>query len=110
MRRTDPEKAITPFDKSSIYRSKIEPIVAELVKQCTVYNIPMYVTCCIANSEKETEYKNQCVAPDAHGLNLSDDNIQKHLCIKLGFDTIYRMEEAFDYGEEDGVTQMTERK
>ncbi len=105
MRQTDVNAAITPFDKAATYKSKIEPLIQELVKQCTVHNIPMFVTCCVKNTPDGAEYKNQCVPPDAYGLNLSDDNIQKHLCIQLGFDTIYRSEEEFDFEEEGTKVQ-----
>lgn len=106
MRKTDIEKPITPFDKSAVYKSHIEPLVAELMKQCTIYNIPMFVTCCVTNNENGSDYKNQCVAPDSHGLNLTDDNIQKHMCIQLGFDTVYRSNDEFDF--EDNATKINE--
>lgn len=104
MRKTDIEKPITVFDKAAAYKANIEPLVAELVKMCTVHNIPMYVTCCIANDAQGSEYKSQAVSADAHGLNLTDDNIQKHLCIRLGFDTVYRSEAEFDFEEEGTKT------
>jgi hypothetical protein len=105
MRKTDVTKPVTPFDKSAAYKSHIEPLVTELVRQCTIYNIPMFVTCCVRNDETKTEFKNQAVAPDAHELNLADDNIQKHMCIQLGFDTIYRSEDNFDF--EDNATKIS---
>lgn len=105
MRKTDVEKPITPFDKSAAYKSHIEPLVSELMKQCTVYNIPMFVTCCVKNDVNGSEYKNQAVSPDAHGLNLADDNIQKHIGLLLGFDVIYRAEDDFDF--EDDATKIS---
>lgn len=105
MRRTDVEKPVTPFDKSAAYKANIEPLVQELMKQCTVHDIPMFVTCCITNTESGSEYKNQAVTPDAHGLNLADDNIQKHMCLQLGFDTVYRSNDDFDF--EDGATKIS---
>ena len=104
MRRTDVEKPITPFDKSA-YKANIEPLINELVKQCTVYDIPMFVTCCILNRESGSDYKNQAVTADARGLNLADDNIQKHMCLQLGFDTVYRSNEEFDF--EDDATKVS---
>ena len=105
MRRTDIEKPITPFDKSASYKANIEPLVQELVKQCTIHGIPMFVTCCIGNSAQCSEYKNQAVTPDAHGMNLADDNIQKHMCLQLGFDTVYRSNDDFDF--EDDATKIS---
>lgn len=105
MRRTDTEKPITPFDKSAAYKAHIEPLVNELMKQCTVHNIPMFVTCCVANNNVGSEYKNQAVTADAHGLNLADDDIQKHICLKLGFDTVYRSNDNFDF--EDDATKIS---
>lgn len=101
MRQTDPLKPITEFDKDAVYKSKIEPAVTELVKLCTIYGIPMYITCCVSNDATGTEYRNNCVSAETRGLNLTDDNIQKHLCIQLGFDTIYRSEAEFDFEDEE---------
>lgn len=103
-RKTDVERPVTVFDKGAEYKTHIEPVIAELVKLCTIYNIPMYVTCCVSNNAQSTEYKNQAVSADAHGLNLADDNIQKHLCIQLGFDTVYRSDVEFDF--EDDATKI----
>ena len=105
MRKTDVEKPITPFDKSATYKSTIEPLVQELIKQCTVHNIPTFITCCISNDENGSEYRNQAVTPDAHGINLADDNIQKHICLQLGFDTVYRSNDDFDF--EDDATKIS---
>lgn len=104
MRKTDPESHITEFDKASVYKQKIEPLINEIVKLCTIHDIPMYITCCVSNSEEGSEYKNNCVSAETRGLNLADDNIQKHLCIQLGFDTIYRSEAEFDF--EDDATRV----
>ena len=104
MRRTDESRPITPFNKEHEYKQKIEPLITELVKLCTIYNIPMYVTCCTSNTDKKTEYKNSCVGAEVHNLNLTDDNIQKHICIQLGFDTIFRSETEFDF--EDDATRI----
>ena len=107
MRRTDPSKPVTPFDKDEVYKQKIEPLINEIVKLCTIYNIPMYISCCVANDEEYTEYKNNCVSAETRDLNLADDNIQKYLCIQLGFDTVYRSEAEFDF--EDDATKITEK-
>lgn len=101
MRQTDTEQRITPFDKTSEYKTHIEPLINNLMKQCTIYNIPMFVTCCTRNTAEGSEYKNQAVTPDTHGLNLTDDNIQKHIGLLLGFDVIYRAEENFDFEDEE---------
>lgn len=104
MRQTDITAEITPFAKYSIYQSKIEPLINELVKLCTIHKIPMYVTCCVANDETGSDFKNNGVGADVLNLNLTDDNIQKHMCIQLGFDTVYRSEEIFDF--EDDATKV----
>lgn len=105
MRRTDVEKPVTPFDKSATYKTHIEPLITELTKQCTIHNIPMFVTCCIANHNDGSVYKNQAVTADAHGLNLADDDVQKYICLKLGFDTVYRSNAEFDF--EDDATKIS---
>lgn len=104
MRQTDTSKEITPFNKTSLYKENIAPLIQELVKQCTIYNIPMYASFCVSNTANGTKYENHCVAPDSHSLNLTDDNIQKHLCIQLGFDVVYRSEDNFDF--EDDASKL----
>jgi hypothetical protein len=105
MRQTDIDTEITPFDKANAYRNHVAPLIAEMVKQCTIHGIPMFVTCCIANDEHGSEYKSDAVTPDSHGLNLADDNIQKHICLKLGFDTVYHCDPDFDF---DSIEKGTE--
>lgn len=105
MRKTETDKPVTPFNKEDVYKEQIEPLINELMKKCTIYNIPMFVTCCVSNNDKGSEYKNQAVTPDTHGLNLADDNIQKHIGLLLGFDVIYHLEDDFDY--EDDATKVS---
>lgn len=108
MRQTDTSKEITPFNKTSLYKENIAPLIQELVKQCTIYNIPMYASFCVSNTANGTKYENHCVAPDSHNLNLTDDNIQKHLCIQLGFDVIYRSEDNFDFEDDASKLEVIE--
>lgn len=106
MRNTTPDRKITPFNKEHIYKTQIECLVDELVKLCTIHNLPMFFSCCVKNDENSSTYIRQCVPADAHGVNLTDDEIQKHVCLQLGFDTIYRHDEELEF-EEEG-TKITE--
>lgn len=102
MRKTNPEKPITPFNKTATFQENIAPIIEDLVKQCTIHNVPMFLTCAVTNNAKDTKYVRQIVSPDTRDLNLTNDEIQKHLCIQLGFDTIYRQEVEFIEDAEAG--------
>jgi hypothetical protein len=44
MRTTNPEKPITPFNKTQAYAEHIAPLVEDLVKLCTIHSIPMFIT------------------------------------------------------------------
>lgn len=101
MRQTTPDRNITPFDKTRIYTEQIEPIIDNLIKMCTIHNVPIFITCCTQNDEEKTTYERHSVPADAHNLNLTNDEIQKHLCLQLGFDTIYRNDVEIEF-EEDG--------
>ncbi len=97
MRKTIPNAKSTPFDATEVFKSKIEPKIDEIIKLCTVFKIPIFITACTKNTASKSSYENYAVTADTRELVLADDNIQKHMCITLGYDTIYRAEEEFDY-------------
>ncbi|MBQ2184987.1 MAG: hypothetical protein II399_10160 [Lachnospiraceae bacterium] len=103
MRKTIPGAKPTPFDFTEIYKSKIEPKIDEIIKLCTVFKIPIFVTVCTKNTPTKSHYENYSVSPDTREVVLADDNIQKHLCITLGFDTIYRADEEFNFDSDADV-------
>lgn len=77
---------MTNFNYRDIYDKKIQPIVHELKKQCELNQIPMFVTCCVANTEeKGTLYRSDAIGTGSRGIELKDDHIEKHLCVANGF-------------------------
>ncbi|MBR2301766.1 MAG: hypothetical protein IKA41_07445 [Bacteroidaceae bacterium] len=75
---------VTPFDKSQEYRSEVYPIIRELIKICSLRDIPMFVSCCIQNDESGTVYKHSSVTADTHGLTLSKDFFPDFALVTLG--------------------------
>lgn len=76
------------FDKRGIYKEQIEAKVIELKQLCHMEKIPMFITLCLANNEKETFYEKDMVSPTTCNYRLTDDQLVKHINVTLGFDTI----------------------
>ena len=79
---------MTEFNRKDVYDKKIQPIVSELKKQCELNTIPMFVTCCVANSDEKTEYKSDAISTGSKGIVLKDDHLEKHLCVANGFQVV----------------------
>ena len=78
----------TIFDKREAYKSLIAEKVIELKKLCHIQKIPMFITVCVANTEKSSVYEKEMISAATCGYELSDDQIAKHVNVSLGFDTI----------------------
>lgn len=76
---------IYTFDKTEEYKEHIQDIIQELVTQCTLHSIPMFVTCCTKSTEEQTVYKrNTATSPFKFQINLVDDQITKHIAVSTG--------------------------
>lgn len=94
--------SLTVYDKEDVYRNKIEPLVKEIEKLCTVHGIPTFMTFCIKN-DKESVYKNAGVVPNSVRTVLADDRISKHLLVCVGFEPTYHAVSEFDEVETDEI-------
>ena len=78
----------TPFNKNSEYKSLLADKILELKQLCHICKIPMFITVCVKNTEKETFYEKEMISAATCGYELADNQIAKHVNVTLGFDTV----------------------
>lgn len=78
----------TEFNKRAEFDALLSEKVSELKRICHMHKIPMFVTFCIENNEKESVYEKEMISCATCGFELTDDQIAKHVNVSLGFDTI----------------------
>ena len=83
----------TPFNKYNEYQSLVLDKVMELKQICHLCRIPMFVTCCVKNTETESIYEKEMISAATCGHELADNQIAKHINVTLGFDTIQHSSE-----------------
>ena len=76
------------FDKTKEYDSKLAGMIHELIKYCSVNGIPLFVSACIKNDEKESIYKSDMVSAASAGVKLTDDRLVRFVNVLNGFDTV----------------------
>lgn len=78
---------ICTFDKTAEYKKKIQPIIDQLVTECTLLDIPMFVTCCTKSTVDNTFYEtNLATSPQSHQIPLKYDKITRHIAVTAGFE------------------------
>lgn len=89
---------IKSFDKEEIFETKIKPLLQEITSICSANDIPMFFSACVKETGTNSEYKNECVSPQSHGMNLSNDHFSDYIGVTLGFNTIPPFDRPdFDY-------------
>ena len=78
----------TVFDKENIYNEKLQNLIMELKKVCTMEKLPMFIAVCVKNDENETVYKKDAVSANTIDLKLTKDYIPNLINATLGFDTV----------------------
>lgn len=86
-------KENTVFDKTEFYSKEISDKVDELVRICTREKMPMFISICVKNDDKETEYKNDMVSAYPLEVHLKDDMIPRFVNILNGFVTTPKKDE-----------------
>lgn len=78
----------TVFDKKEIFEKEIEEKMTELKLLCNKYRCPMFVSVCVKNDKKRTEYVSDMVGAYSNDIHLMDDKIPKFVNVLNGFDTV----------------------
>ena len=79
-------KELTLFDKKKEYEIKVLPLVKEIIKQCAILNIPVYISTAVANTPVKTTYENLGNLPGYGEIFLKTDYFAKYLLVANGFD------------------------
>lgn len=66
--------------------------IEELLDICQLNGIPMFVCIVTDNNEEGTKYYNQLYSAKAHAIDLTDDQIAKHILIANGFKAVPKRE------------------
>lgn len=82
------QKNITPYDKSEIFETQIQPLVKKILNVCSINDIPMFFACCPSNDENVSQYIKECVSPQSHNISLSQDYFSNLIAVTLGFNTV----------------------
>lgn len=76
------------YNKTSVYRSDIEPLVKKLASLCYENGLPCFISVALSNtSDGKTAYASDLVSPDKVQVSLNDDQISRHVNILNGFHT-----------------------
>lgn len=88
------------FDKTHEYEDEILDLVTKLRIACNRNKVPMFVSVCVKNTDKETLYKNEMVSAVSSGIKLKDDKIVKFVNVLNGFDTVPKADnDVFDFDD-----------
>ncbi len=83
--------------------------VDELLELCQYRNAPMFVSVAMEDDGKTTLYHNRMHSAKAHNINLTDDQIVKHMLIADGFAAV-PPRESFDVTMSDILTGLSEEE
>jgi hypothetical protein len=78
----------TVFNKENIYNEKIQNLILEMKKICTLEGLPMFVAVCVSNDENGTVYKKDAVSANTSDIDLTNDIIPGLINVTLGFETV----------------------
>lgn len=94
------EKELSIYDASKEYRDKIQPLVEEIKKICTIDNIPFFFSCAVKNSDKGTDYENDGVLTGGFGISLYDDKFPQFLGVMNGGRVVFNENEDSELSSE----------
>lgn len=77
-----------PTSATEAAKEKIE----ELLDICQLYGIPMFVCIVTGDEDGKTEYYNNMYSAKAHAIDLTDDQIARHMLIAAGFKAVPKRE------------------
>lgn len=107
-------KNVTEFDRQDIYDEKVAPLVEQIRKICSIYNMPFMFSCCVKNEKTGTVYKNDAISTGSRNIVLTDDRLERHLCVEAGFRTVpgnTEIEINFDdFGDMEELLEISEEQ
>lgn len=76
------------FDRKNDFKEHVLPLVEQINRICSFFKIPYFYTFCVEDDGKNTTYYNSVGGSVSAGIQLTEDQIVKHLNVANGFDTI----------------------
>ena len=91
------------YDRNEIYDKHIKKLANELNETCKAFGIASFMSFCVYDNGRDTEYKNFVNGSTSNGFILTDDRIRKHINVANGFETVPPDEEVSidDYMDAD---------
>lgn len=86
-------KDISRYDKTEEYENEVMELAFQLRKVCNRLKIPMFLSICVKNDNKESVYKNEMVSAVSEGIQLQDDKLVKFVNVLNGFETVPKSED-----------------
>ena len=66
-------------------KKEIKEAMEKLVLTCQQYRAPVFIWVAMDDNGEETTYENAVFSAKTHGIQLSDDQIRKHILVADGF-------------------------
>lgn len=76
------------YDRQELFKKHIQKKAEELNDLCKTFGIASFMSFCIKDNDKKTDYKNYIYGSSSNGIRLSDDQIRGHINVSNGFQTI----------------------
>lgn len=79
---------VTTYDKTKIFEEKVLPHLKEAMKECSLNQIPAFVTVATKNSEEGTTYYSDMISPISEEIQLKEERITGMADVLNGFDVV----------------------
>lgn len=77
---------LNTFDRRNSFEANIKPRIEEVQRLCVQLKIPFFAVFAVQNDEKGTMFKRYITGKSSTGIQLTNDEIRKHLLVSTGFD------------------------
>lgn len=87
------------YDKKDIFLNEIQPYLDKIHKICSDNEIPFFFSACVENTDTTSNYIRDCVSSGACDLELTNDEINRHIMVSRGFklrDSVYDEQEEME--------------
>lgn len=82
------EKKITNFSVDSGQMKEVDAALKNLLNLCRLYQLPMFATVAVSNSNDGTKYASTIYEARAHDVELKEDLVRKHMLVAKGFEPV----------------------
>lgn len=83
----------TYYHLSEEDKKELDQKLKAVLEFCQIHHIPFFAGCAVENDADKTEYLNIVYSAQSHAMELTDDQIRKHMLIANGkFDVVPKRE------------------